>query len=66
MDTLKQLRSLCTHTSHSVVHPVDGGHRAHCLKCGMVGPLRKDRKEARWAIWCPGPRAQHYCRNVPR
>lgn len=50
MDRLKRIRSICSHAGRPVVHPVAGGHRAHCLKCGLVGPVRESRDEARWAI----------------
>lgn len=55
MDRLKRIRSICTHAGRSVVHPVEGGHRAHCLKCGLVGPLCESREDARWAILPSGP-----------
>jgi hypothetical protein len=50
MDNLRQIRSACTHTTHSLVHPVSGGYRAHCLKCSMVGPLGESREDALWAL----------------
>lgn len=31
---------LCTHVSPVVVNPVEGGgYRAHCLACGLIGPV---------------------------
>lgn len=50
MDMIKRVRSVCTHTGRSVVHPVDGGYRVHCLKCGTVGPLRESRDAARLSL----------------
>jgi hypothetical protein len=45
------LRSACKHISPVVVNAVEGGgHRAHCLVCGMVGPVRETTEAARWAI----------------
>jgi hypothetical protein len=46
---LMWLRSVCPHDRH-VVHPVVGGYRAHCLRCGQVGTLCKSRVEARTTI----------------
>lgn len=48
-------KSICGHsTDRLVVHAVEGGHRAHCLCCGTIGPVRRDRAAARGAI-PPGP-----------
>ncbi len=45
------LRSACEHASPIVVNAVEGGgHRAHCLACGMVGPVRETTEAARRAI----------------
>ena len=42
------VRSACKHASPVVVNAVEGGgHRAHCLACGMVGPVR-ETTEAAW------------------
>jgi hypothetical protein len=44
------VRSACKHSS-PVVNAVEGGdHRAHCLACGMVGPVRETIEAARRAI----------------
>jgi hypothetical protein len=45
------LRSTCKHVSPVVVNAVEGGgHRAHCLACGMVGPVRETTVAAWRAI----------------
>ncbi len=45
------VRSTCKHASPVVVNAVEGGgHRAHCLACGMVGPVRETTEAARRAI----------------
>jgi hypothetical protein len=45
------VRSACKHASPVVVNAVEGGgHRAHCLACGMVGPVRETIEAARRAI----------------
>ena len=42
------VRSACKHASPVVVNAVEGdGHRAHCLACGVVGPVR-ETTEAAW------------------
>ncbi len=45
------VRSACKHVSPVVVNAVEGGgHRAHCLACGMVGPVRETIEAALRAI----------------
>ena len=44
-------KSICGHAADRlVVHAVAGGHRAHCLRCGAIGPVRRDRAAARKAM----------------
>ena len=44
-------KSICGHAADRlVVHAVEGGHRAHCLRCGAIGPVRRDRTTARRSI----------------
>lgn len=45
------VRSACKHISPVLVNAVEGGgHRAQCLACGMVGPVRETTEAARRAI----------------
>ena len=44
-------RSKCKHVSPVMVNAVEGGgHRAHCLRCGAIGPVRETTDAARQAI----------------
>ena len=44
-------KSICAHaTDRLVVHAVAGGHRAHCLRCGAIGPVCRGRANARRAV----------------
>ena len=44
-------RSKCKHVSPVVVNAVEGGgRRAHCLRCGAIGPVRETTEAARQAI----------------
>ncbi|TCJ16213.1 hypothetical protein E0L93_10285 [Rubrobacter taiwanensis] len=48
--------SPCNHRGFSVaIERVEGGHRARCLGCGAVGPVR-DRPETAWnaLVFRPG------------
>jgi len=39
---------MCKHVSPVVVNTVEGGgHRAHCLSCGALGPVRESPEVAR-------------------
>lgn len=61
---LERLRSVCAHAGRSVIHPVDGGYRAHYLGCGAVGPLRESRDTARESL--SGSGRVRGGRGVPR
>lgn len=42
---------LCSHDARRVmVHPVEGGYRAHCLRCGALGRVRESSEAALEAI----------------
>lgn len=44
-------RSKCKHVSPVMVNAVEGGgRRAHCLRCGAIGPVRETTDAARQAI----------------
>lgn len=44
-------KDLCAHAARRVVvHAVTDGHRAHCLRCGTLGPVRARPEVALRAI----------------
>lgn len=44
-------KDLCAHAARRVVvHAVSDGHRAHCLRCGTLGPVRERPEVALRAI----------------
>ena len=45
-------KRLCRHASVAV-HAVEGGYRAHCLRCGALSPVRKERESALRAVLNP-------------
>lgn len=51
MNRVMLSRLVCGHEgSRVMVHPVEGGYRAHCLQCGELGPVRESRERARRTI----------------
>jgi hypothetical protein len=48
----RALEDVCRHHAPVVVNAVEGGHRAHCLRCGAIGPVR-ERREAAWRAILP-------------
>jgi hypothetical protein len=48
---LQDVGLLCGHgTRRVMVHAVEGGHRAHCLRCGALGKVRESPEAALGAI----------------
>lgn len=44
---------LCNHDARRVmVHPVEGGYRAHCLRCGALGRVQESSRAALEAVAC--------------
>lgn len=46
MDSIGLARITCEHTGPVLVNPVEGGHRAQCLSCGFIGPVRETTDSA--------------------
>ena len=43
-------KAQCTHRYPILAESEEEGHRARCLGCGAVGPIRKDARDAHKAL----------------